>query len=326
MRSILKTFLHFGWLLAAGSSGVWAAESADISKEKLVKLEYMREVSPGVHVLEDRDHILLVPNVTIIVGNDAALVVDTGIGPDNARRVLQAARSLAPGRPLFLTITHFHPEHGFGAQVFKGHATIIYPRAQRDELMKKGPAYLKLFSERLGVAEALRDVRFVTPDIVYDRQAELDLGGRVVKLSYHQPAHTLGDQVVSLPAQGVVILGDLLETKSFPIFPWFPEIQDVDVDPTNWREIFREVAASKPTVVIPGHGHVGNAADLDEAARHLDTARAEVAKRCSAGQGIDSILKEVEPLLLAQHPDWDLKDWVPNEIRVYYTRLCSAKE
>jgi glyoxylase-like metal-dependent hydrolase (beta-lactamase superfamily II) len=59
---------------------------------------------------------------------------DRGVGRRNGAYVLEHAKRLAGGRPVFLTITHFHPEHGFGAQVFKGEATIIYNRPQRDEL------------------------------------------------------------------------------------------------------------------------------------------------------------------------------------------------
>jgi acetyl-CoA carboxylase biotin carboxylase subunit len=48
-------------------------------------------------------------------------------------------------RPSPGTITHFHPEHGFGAQAFKGNARITYNQAQRDELKAKGEAYLGMF-------------------------------------------------------------------------------------------------------------------------------------------------------------------------------------
>ncbi|WP_431257252.1 MBL fold metallo-hydrolase [Roseateles chitinivorans] len=110
----------------------------DVSREKIVDPGNLVEVSPGVHVIEDRQQVFLVPNVTLITGRDAALVVDTGLGVESAQAVLRTARKLAGHRKLYLTVTHFHPEHGFGAQVFKGQATIIYNRAQRDELLKKG--------------------------------------------------------------------------------------------------------------------------------------------------------------------------------------------
>lgn len=299
---------------ALGSIPAFAA-GKDVSAQKVVNLVNITEVSPGVHVIEDRQQVFLVPNVTIIVGRDAALVVDTGLGTKSAKLVLQAARKLAGNKKLYLTMTHFHPEHGFGAQVFKGQATIIYNRAQRDELVKKGPAFRELFSDKLDVAQAMKDVRFVMPDVVYDTEAEIDLGGRVVRLNYYQPAHTLGDQVISVPEQGVVILGDLLETKSFPIMPWFPDLADTDVDPLNWREIFRKVAATNPKIVIPGHGRIGTAADLDASARHIDVAREEVTRRCAAGNDLATIQKELAPILEAQHPDWDLKDWIAMEVQ-----------
>lgn len=306
---------------ALGSVPAFAA-GKDVSAQKVVNLANITEVSPGVHVIEDRQQVFLVPNVSIIVGRDAALVVDTGLGTKSAQLVLQTAKKLAGKRKLYLTMTHFHPEHGFGAQAFKGQATIIYNRAQRDELLKKGPAFRELFSDKLDVAQAMKDVRFVMPDVVYDTEAEIDLGERVVKLNYYQPAHTRGDQVISVPEQGVVILGDLLETKSFPIMPWFPDLGDTDVDPLNWREIFRKVAATNPKIVIPGHGRIGTAADLDASARHMDVAREEVTRRCAAGNDLATIQKELAPVLAAQHPDWDLKDWIAMEVQSYYERLC----
>ena len=103
------------------------------------------KVAEGVFVIPDH-RVPIVPNVGIVVGDRAALVIDTGLGPRNGTYVLDQARRLAAGRPLYLTITHFHPEHGFGAQAFKGAATILYNRAQRDELRRKGAAYLDLFT------------------------------------------------------------------------------------------------------------------------------------------------------------------------------------
>ena len=97
------------------------------------------EVSDGVFVIPD-ERVPLVPNVGIVVGGYAALVIDTGMGRRSADHVLETAKELSGGKPLYLTITHFHPEHGFGAQVFEGDATIIYNRAQRDELRRRVPA------------------------------------------------------------------------------------------------------------------------------------------------------------------------------------------
>ena len=77
---------------------------------------------------------------------DAVLVNDTGMGPANGARVLETAQKLAGDRRILLTLTHFHPEHGYGAQAFKGAAEIVYNVAQRDELQQKGEPYLGMQS------------------------------------------------------------------------------------------------------------------------------------------------------------------------------------
>src|SRR5580698_3254664 len=115
----------------------------------------LSEIAKGVFVIGDR-RVPLVPNIGIVLGDDSTLVIDTGMGPANGAKVLEVANDLAGSRALILTLTHFHPEHGFGAQAFKGVAKIHYNSAQRDELREKGEAYLGMFKTfGPGVAAAL---------------------------------------------------------------------------------------------------------------------------------------------------------------------------
>ena len=107
-----------------------------------------QEVARNVYVIPD-GRVPLVPNVGIVVGEREALVVDTAMGIANGRRVLARARSLTD-KPLVLTITHFHPEHGYGARVFADEgARIVYNRSQFEELSAKGQAYLDMFTAPL---------------------------------------------------------------------------------------------------------------------------------------------------------------------------------
>ena len=105
-----------------------------------------------------------------------------------ARRAVHACSSMRARSPatdrLLLTLTHFHPEHGFGAQVFEDAALIVYNTAQRDELRQKGEAYVAMFRGfGESVAEQLVDVRLVDPHVTYDGpSAEIDLGGRTARL------------------------------------------------------------------------------------------------------------------------------------------------
>jgi glyoxylase-like metal-dependent hydrolase (beta-lactamase superfamily II) len=77
------------------------------------------------------DHVWAImgfPNIAIVVGSHATLVVDTGLGPNGATAARVAAK-LAPNNPkLFLTTTHFHPEHAAGEPGFPP-ATILIRNA-----------------------------------------------------------------------------------------------------------------------------------------------------------------------------------------------------
>src|SRR5262249_45820142 len=143
------------------------------------------QVSAGVYVIPD-GRVPLVPNIGIVVGEREALVIDTGMGPKNGRRVLETTRGLTDN-PIVLTITHFHPEHGFGAQEFPG-ARIVYNRAQQEELAEKGTSYLEMF-RTFGdaVAEQLEGVELVDPVEGYDGQLTLGLVSKTVELRARGP-------------------------------------------------------------------------------------------------------------------------------------------
>src|SRR3954454_22840028 len=135
------------------------------------------EIADGVFVIPD-GRVPLVPNIGVVVGDRAALVVDAGMGPNNGKAVYGIAKELAGDRPLLLTITHFHPEHGFGANELRG-ATIVYNREQHEEFRDKAQAYVEMF-RTFGpqVAEQLDGVELVEPHVVYDGGADIDLGGK----------------------------------------------------------------------------------------------------------------------------------------------------
>lgn len=277
------------------------------------------EIAAGVFVIRDR-RVPLVPNIGIILGHEAALVVDSGMGPANGRTVLRAARKLAGDRRLILTLTHFHPEHGFGAEAFKGIARITYNRAQRDDLRAKGEAYLGMFrSFGPAVEEALRDTVLVEPDDVYEGEhATLDLGARKVELRTWGRAHTGGDQVVWLPEERILFTGDLAEERIFPIFPWFPP-NDADIDGARWAAILTELISWNPATVVPGHGDVGGAEILVAVRDYMVDLGKRVAEERKAGKEADAIVAGLGPKVRAEHPDWSSPEWIDFAIRYYAT-------
>jgi glyoxylase-like metal-dependent hydrolase (beta-lactamase superfamily II) len=279
----------------------------------------LKEIASAVYVITDR-RVPLVPNIGIILGGEAALVVDTGLGPVNGQKVLDCARKLAGGRPLILTLTHFHPEHGFGAQVFKGAATIHYNRVQRDELSAKGQGYLGMF-KTFGpdVAAALEGTRLVEPDKVYEgTSASVDLGGRMVEFRTWGLAHTAGDQVAWLPQERILFTGDLAEERIFPIFPWFPP-NDADINGARWAQVLTELIGWNPAIVVPGHGDIGGVEILKAVRDYMVDLGERVAAERAAGKDADAIVASLGPKVRAEYPDWSAPEWIDFAIRYYST-------
>src|ERR1700712_2113932 len=92
---------------------------------------------PENSVTRVSDHVYAIigfPNIAIVVGNGATLVVDTGMGPRNGATIVREVAKLTKNPKLFLTTTHFHPEHSMGEQAFPPHTILIRPTVQQEEL------------------------------------------------------------------------------------------------------------------------------------------------------------------------------------------------
>ncbi len=271
-----------------------------------------QQIAERVWVFTD-ERINLVPNIGVVVGDRAAMVVDTGMGRRNGERLLERVRELSD-KPLLLTLTHFHPEHGWGAQAFEGAATIVYNRVQREELEQKFSPFVELFSS-FGpeIADLLADVRLVRPDVVYGGdEAELDLGGVTVTLRYHGPAHTRGDQLVLLPSERVLFAGDLVENRFFPILP------DEDAHGSKWIELLERMEAIKAVTVVPGHGEVGDAALIAEVRTYLEHVRNEVDAAVANGASLDEAKRQLEPEIRSRYASWDNEVWIGFAIENLY--------
>ena len=277
--------------------------------DPVVQLTGVAELARDMVVISNQ-RVPLVPNIGVIGGRHSVLVVDTGMGPRNAETVLNFALEYANGRRLYLTTTHFHPEHAFGAQVFATEATFLVNRDQAEDLRVKGPGYLEMF-KGLGeaVARHLEGVELVRPDTVYDQAYDLDLGGRVVHLRATGRGHSRGDQVVTVADEDVLFTGDLVEAGQFAIFPWFPP-HDTDVSGTRWLAVMRRLAADSPRVVVPGHGDVGGPQLLADVRDYLELLRDETWARRDSAMSEETIVEEVSALMIERHPDWVGQEWI----------------
>jgi len=264
------------------------------------------EIADGVWVIPDSDYIRMVPNIGIIVGARATLVIDTGFGPDNARAVLKEARRLSGRRPIFLTHTHCHPEHGFGANVVSRDVIVLYNEAQWIELQEKGPTLLRMFADRMpALASMLDGVEFVRPDIRYTGSLDMDLGGeRIAELREVGGGHSRGDQVILIRAsKSVLFTGDLVEERTFSV------LGDHESHVIPWIDRLNRLEQLAPDIVVPGHGHVGGPELIAKHRGYFELARRRVYELRAAALSEAEIVDRVSDELLDLHPDWGNPDW-----------------
>jgi glyoxylase-like metal-dependent hydrolase (beta-lactamase superfamily II) len=270
------------------------------------------KVSEHVYAIPD-GRINLVPNIGIIVGSRATLIVDAGMGPKNGETVLRELAKVSKNTDLYFTTTHFHPEHMTGGQAFPANTIVIRPEVQQEEVDRKQPEFIRNFSRRTPEMKALlQDVKPRPPDIVFDHEAKLDLGGVTVRLLWLGPAHTRGDEFVFVEDDGVLFTGDAVINRFFPIFP------DADASGKNWLSILDKLDALHSRIIVPGHGEVGEASLISTERNYLQAVQQRVVQLKSQGKSAEETAKLLSSEFRAQYPNWENPGWIADAVERFY--------
>ena len=203
----------------------------------------------------------LVPNVGIVVGSHATLIIDTGMGEQNGAIIADAARELSDNERFWLTATHYHPEHDLGVAGFPDDALLVRWADQQAESDAIGVNTIELFSGFSPVvAEMLDGIEYTPADIVFPDELTLDLGGVHVRIIGVGPNHTIGDTVFFVEEDGVLFTGDV-------VMPVFPAASANDGDLAKWIDNMNAFEALEPRIVVPAHGPL---LDIDGIALYRD--------------------------------------------------------
>jgi glyoxylase-like metal-dependent hydrolase (beta-lactamase superfamily II) len=262
----------------------------------LVKPEGLKAISEHVQVIPDAS-VPLVPNVGYIVGDKALLVIDTGLGPRNGEAVYEVAHKLAGSRQIYLAVTHVHPEHDLGAQAFPADTRLIRSADQQKDIAEFGLDLAKVFAGRSATnAELLKGAEFRKPDIVFEKEYDLDLGGVSTRLLALGPNHTRGDVGIWVAADRVLFAGDLA-MKAQPAFASpYSSIR-------QWFASLDRLEALKPAVVVPSHGPLGDAGFIIGYRNYLQEVLERTTAEKKAGRSADAAVQDVTAAMVDRYPD-----------------------
>jgi quinoprotein relay system zinc metallohydrolase 2 len=263
------------------------------------------EAAPGVFVhfgqiaMPDSANQNDIANITLIVGKDAAAIVDAGGSPAVGRRLLAAVKAITPKPVRYVISTHEHPDHVFGNPALAGSgATFVGHAALPQSLASRWDHYQTAFGEQIG-PESMQGETLVTPALLVQDKMTLDLGGRELELTAWYPAaHSDCDLTVLDRSTGTLIAGDLLFMQFVPV---------VDGSAKSWLSILTQMRNIPAARVIPGHGRlIGEwPSAMDAETAYLQTLVADTRKAIAAGTPLE---QAIETIAASQRGVWQLFD------------------
>jgi cyclase len=258
-------------------------------------------------------------NAGLVDLGDHTLVFDAFENPQAAEDLLEAAVLLTRRSPATVVISHMHPDHWGGLQVFAG-STILATPATRREMIPIVEEILNDKQDPSGMEKELREteVRLAAetdpgkrnilqtalirqryslqtlptleptlPNQTFEGKIIFHGKQRTAELIATGKAHTESDCILSLPQDRVVLIGDLGFFQSQPFMPYG--------SPPEWIAWLDNLATWDIETFVPGHGPLGSKADLDLEARYIRALEDMVQRVVRSGGSLEDSFHQVLP-------------------------------
>ncbi|OWA35997.1 MBL fold metallo-hydrolase [Saccharibacillus sp. O16] len=191
----------------------------------------------------------------LLLGRDKAILIDTGLGIDNIRRITDRLTDL----PIDVVTTHVHTDH-IGSH---GQFERLYVHEADRAWLENGIAGLTIEQIRRDIARDITlplppgfDARTYTPfcgpatGTLHDGQV-LELGARTLTV-YHTPGHSPGHLCFWEADSGYLFTGDLLYSGT-PVYAFYPSTSPEDLV-ASWEKI---AAIPRVKRVFGSHNELG---------------------------------------------------------------------
>jgi glyoxylase-like metal-dependent hydrolase (beta-lactamase superfamily II) len=298
--------------MASLAAAAASAQPAQTPTPPLVRENATNKVTDHVYVILD-NNVGMVPNVGIVVGSRGTLIVDTGLGPRNMETILREVAKVSKNQDLYLVATHFHPEHAGGSSALPANAKFIVAKVQQEDIETLGPGMMKQFAGMTPLnAELLANASFRKPDVLFDSEYRLDLGGVHVTLRALGPTHTRGDTIAWVEEDRLLFAGDIVMNKRFLAF-------SAQSSATAWLQVLDKLDALHPARIVPSHGPMGDGSLIADQRTVLKEIQARASELKSQGKSADDVAATVTSEFQAKYPDWTTPNRAGGAARSFYT-------
>lgn len=242
-------------------------------------------------------------NAGLIVSEGRSLLVDTLMSVPLTREMLREFKKVEGGGKVERCVnTHANPDHFIGNCALEGVEIIGTVECARD-IAAFNPHHLTDLSanwrnmgdggefvyETMGKRFDYSDVIVVPPKTLFERELQLSVGAKKVRLIDLGPAHTSSDTIAYIPDDRVVFTGDLLFNEGTPVM-WAGPVE-------NWIKACDFICDLDVEVVVPGHGPITDKTAVRNLKSYFEYVRDEARERFDAGMkweeaGYDINLRE----------------------------------
>lgn len=219
-------------------------------------------------------------NIAVLVDGGGKLMVDGGIAVSRPRLSAVLDR-ISPAPIKYLINTHWHWDHTDGNEwLHEAGATIV---AHKNTL--------KRLSKSIRVEDWSHTFEPVPvgarPTVTLKTAKTIKFGGKTIAIKYYGPSHTDSDVSVYFKNADVLVTGDLWWNG---VYPFIDYVAGGSIDGMIRGANANIALAGNDTIVVPGHGPVGNKAQLIEYRDMLIAIRKKVAKLKKRGKTLDEVI------------------------------------
>jgi glyoxylase-like metal-dependent hydrolase (beta-lactamase superfamily II) len=219
-------------------------------------------------------------NIAVLTAKEGKLLVDSGYA--SCQPQLTAALAAINADPIRVLInTHWHFDHTDGNEWMHSAGATIWAH--------ENTRYRMSSTQNIVAYKAIIPPAptGALPTILFNSYRDLSDGTDTLKLTHYDPAHTDTDLSVHFTEANILHCGDTFWNGFYPFIDYSSGGNINGMIQAAGQNL---ATASADTIIIPGHGPIGNKAQLTEFHDMLVATRDNVAKLKKEGKSLDETI------------------------------------